>query len=215
MKRLLASCLALVLATAAFAADFEGRLEMTMTNGKKTTPMTYFVKSGKIRFEMKPDPKTSSIGLLDPASGEMTILMVEQKMYMTMGTRKIGAAAADMAKDMTMKETGRTEVIAGKTCSEFVTEDKKTITEIWATSELGGVANIAEAFSRRGQRSAWEEEMLRRNLFALRVVTKNKKGVEQSRMECVSISPEKLDEALFTVPPDFKKMPGLGELFGH
>lgn len=211
MKRLLASCLALTLATAAIAKDFEGKLEMTLTTGKKSTPMTYFIKSGKIRFETQPDAKHTSVGLIDSAAGEMTILMVDQKMYMTIGTKKVG----ELAPDFTFTETGKTETIAGKTCSEFVATDKKNTYEIWATGELPGVSNIAEAFGRRGQRSAWEEEMIRRNMFALRVVTKNKKGVEQSRMECTAVSEEKLDDSLFRVPDDFKKLPGLGDLFGR
>lgn len=211
MKRFLTALLSLALVTVASAKDFEGKLEMTMTAKKTSTPMTYFIKGGNIRFEMKPDAKTTSIGLVDSKSGDITILMVEQKMYMTIGAKNAGKLAAGF----TFKETGRTETIAGRKCLEFVATDKKNTFEIWATNELGGVANIAEAFSSRGQRSAWEQEMIQRNLFALRVVTKNKKGVEQSRMECTSITEEKLSDDLFKIPEGFSKLPGLGDLFGR
>lgn len=212
MRHLLASLLALsVLAAAAPAADFQGRLDMTMTAGKTTTPSTYFIKGLNLRVETKPSPEMTSIGLLDGATGTMTILMVEQKMYMQISAKKVAA----LAPDVTFQETGRTEVIAGKTCSEFVVKDKKTTTEIWATSELGGMANLGEAFGRRGQRSAWEDEMIRRGMFALRVISKNKKGVETSRLECTKITEEKLDDALFKIPEGYNKMPGLGDLFGR
>ena len=211
MKRILATLTALALATVSLAKDFEGKLEMTMTAGKKSIPMTYFIKTGKVRFEMKPDAKTTSIGLLDAESGAMTMLMPEQKMYMTFSLK----GAAEMAPGSTFEETGRTETIAGKTCAEYIVTDKKTVMEIWATSELRGAANISDAFSRRGQRSAWENELVRRNLFALRTIAKNKKGVEQSRMECTAIHEEKLDDALFQVPEGYSKVPGLGDLLGR
>lgn len=211
MKRILATLAAFALVTASFAKDFEGKLEMTMTAGKKTFPMTYFIKDGKMRFEMKADAKTTSVGLIDPASGEMTMLMPEQKMYMTFSVK----GAADLASGFTFEETGRAETIAGKTCMEYLVTDKKTVMEIWATNELVGAANIADAFGKRGQRSAWEAELIRRNLFALRTIAKNKKGAVQSRMECTAISEEKLDDALFRVPEGYTKLPGLGDLFGR
>ncbi|MBE2215044.1 MAG: DUF4412 domain-containing protein [Opitutaceae bacterium] len=212
MKRFLSTVLALAsLATLSPAADFEGRLDMTTTAGKRTTPITYFIKSSHLRFEAQTDKNVTSVGLLDGATGTMTILMVEQKMYMQFSAAKV----AKLAPDVTFEETGRTEVIAGKTCSEFVVKDKKTTTEIWATSELGGMANLGEAFGRRGQRSAWEDEMLKRGMFALRVITKNKKGAETTRLECTKITEEKLDDTLFTIPDGYTKMPGLGDLFGR
>lgn len=212
MKRFLAILLGIALATAALAKDFEGKLDMTMTVGKKTMPMTYFIKGQKIRFEMKPDAKTTSVGLVDSTTGEMTMLMPEQKMYMTISLK---GAADKMTPDFTFEETGRTETIAGKKCSEYIVRDKKLVMEIWATSELGGVANISDAFSQRGKRSAWESELVRRNLFALRTIARNKKGAEQSRMECTAITEDSLDDALFKVPADYTKMPGLGDLFGR
>jgi hypothetical protein len=212
MRHLLASVLALtVLATSSFARDFQGRLDMVTTAGKNTMPSTYFIKGLNLRIESKPSPEMTSIGLLDGATGTMTILMVEQKMYMQISAKKV----AELAPNVSFEETGRTEVIAGKTCSEFVVKDKKTTTEIWATSELGGMANLGEAFGRRGQRSAWEDEMIRRGMFALRVVTKNKKGVETSRLECTKITDEKLDDSLFKIPEGYTKMPGIGDLFGR
>lgn len=212
MRQPLASILALtLLATTTFAGSFQGRLEMVTTAGKNTTPSTYFIKGTNIRIESKPTPEMTSIGLLDGATGTMTILMVDQKMYMQFSAKKV----AELAPDVTFQETGRTEVIAGKTCSEFVVKDKKNTTEIWATSELGNMANLGEAFGRRGQRSAWEDEMIRRGMFALRVVSKNKKGVETSRMECTRITEEKLDDAIFRIPEGYNKMPGLSDLLGR
>lgn len=212
LKPLVSTLLALVFASTAFAADFEGTLEMTMTAGKRVSPMTMFLKPGKMRFEMQASPTVTSVGLIDATSGDMTILMVEQKMYMTIAAKKVGAAAPS---DVTFEETGRTETIAGKKCTEFVLKDKKTTTEVWATSELGGFTNLAEAFGRRGQRSAWEEEMVRRGMFSLRVISRNKKGAEISRMECTTITEKKLDDELFKIPEGFTKMPGLGDLFGR
>lgn len=212
MKHLLTALLAFAfLTTASHAADFQGRLDMTMTAGKKTMPSTYFIKGTNIRFESKASPETTSVGLLDGATGTMTILMVEQRMYMQFSPKKL----TDLAPDVTFEETGRTEVIAGRTCSEFVVKDKKTTTEIWATSELGGIVNLGEALGRRGQRSAWEDEMIRRGMFALRTISKNKKGVETSRLECTAITEEKLDDALFQIPEGFSKMPGIGDLLGR
>ena len=57
--------------------------------------------------------------------------------------------------------------------------------------------------------------MVRRGLFSPRVISKNSKGVETSRIECSAITEEELDDALFTIPEGYTQPPGPGGLLGR
>jgi hypothetical protein len=203
---LLTACL---LAGASTVAAFEGTITMTLTAGKMSRPVVYYFKGDNLRFESTPEKGPTTVGLLDAKTGNMDVLMVEQKMYM-----RVGAPKKRGSPDATIEATGRSEEIAGYTCTEYIVHDKKNIIEVWGTTDLGKMPNLAEAFGNRGRRSAWEIFAAEREIFALRVVTKNSKGKETSRLECTAVEAKSLDENLFLVPADFTqlKMPGLGDL---
>jgi hypothetical protein len=196
-------------ASVACGSSFEGTISMNLTAGKSVMAITYYIKGDIIRNETQPAKGPKIVGLLDGKTGGISMLMTEQKMYMVTGAPKKG-----LSPDATFEVTGRTEEIAGYTCAEYVVRDKKSIIELWATSELGALPNLAEAFSNRGRRSAWETYAAEEGVFALRVITKDLKGRERSRLECVGVEQKSLDDELFTIPADFTrvKMPGLGDL---
>jgi hypothetical protein len=204
---LLASSTSTILAT-----SFEGTIAMSMTTGKRTTPVTYFIKGEGLRFESAPVDGPKTTGLLNATTGAISILMDEQKMYMTVGAPKKGKVV-----ESTITATGRTETIAGYSCTEYVVKEKKSVIEVWLTTELGAFPNLAEAFANRGRRSAWETLAAEQGGFALRVITKNNKGKVLLTLECTAVEPKSLDAALFVIPADYTqlKMPGLGELLGR
>ena len=199
------------LAAIAVASEFEGTVHMNLTAGKNTHQITYTIKGSKLRFDQQIAKGPTSAGLFDVATGEITVLMPEQKMYLTMGAPKVGLGA-----DTKIEETGRTETIAGYPCSEIIVRDKKHVIEVWTTEALGKMPNLAEAFGNRGRRSAWENYAADKGLFALRVITRDRKGKERSRLECTEVKREDVADDLFAIPEAYTqlKMPGLGDLFG-
>jgi hypothetical protein len=205
---LLTACL---LAGVSAVSAFEGTVTMNLTAGKVIRPAVYYFKGDHLRFESKPEKGPMTTGLLDAKTGGMTLLMVEQKMYMTIGAPKTHGSA-----DATFEATGRTEVIAGYSCAEYLIHEKKNIIEVWGTTDLGKMPNLAEAFANRGKRSAWETYAAEKGIFALRVITKDLKGKERSRLECSAVEAKSLQDDLFVVPADFTKLelPGLGNLLG-
>ena len=66
----------------------EGVVTMELSARKSTQPLKYFFKGENLRFEMQPEKGPTMVGLLDAKTGQMSVIMAEQKMYMTFGAPK-------------------------------------------------------------------------------------------------------------------------------
>src|SRR5476649_413697 len=95
MKKILPLLLATALVTPAFAASFEGKVTMKMTGPKNAPPtMTFSLKEGFSRIDMVGGDGRNAGIIFDAAKQEMTILMLDQKMYMTQAMPKPPATPA-------------------------------------------------------------------------------------------------------------------------
>jgi len=222
LHRLFVVC-AFSLLSAVSLHAFEGKVEMTMTSGKNVYPVTYYIKGLHMRTEMtisndKKGRKMEGICIFDMEAHEMDVLMVEQKMYMSMHIDTDSMTNGKSAQSLDFKPTGRTENIAGYDAEEYagVSEGKRT--EMWVTKELGQfvMANQGKPGRKPSQSSQWEKFMREGNFFALRVIQRTKEGSpEQFRMEVTHVEKGAQPESLFHPPEDFKKfeMPNVGDMF--
>jgi hypothetical protein len=210
MKHLTAIALTLASICVATASDFEGVVNLTTTTKKGTTNFVYFVQGAHLRTEVPGENGAAAmIGLVDWTKHEMYMLMPQQKMYMTFNLAK--ALDQAQSKEIAVEETGRTETIAGYEAKEYIVRERKTVTEIWATPDLGRFMLVGDAARSKGKRSAWEHVIADRGLFPLRTIVKNAKGVETSRSEITSVERKTLEASLFEIPADYQKF-GLGAL---
>lgn len=217
MKTKLLSLLAvLVLAPAALvAADFEGKVGFKMTgSGGRAQDIKYAVKAGKFRVEMA-GPQGPAAMIMDPAKKEMTMIMDQQRMYMTMALPD-AAPAADQSKageGPKLEKTGETEEILGYTGEKYIATDRDQKTELWLTDALGafmGFGNPGGGMGgRRGGGSsaqAWEKALAGKSLFPLRVVGHDAANKETFRMEVTSIEKQTLADDLFAPPAGYQKL---------
>lgn len=231
-RGLLATAFALITFTAASAAEaFEGRVHMEMTSGKKkeTVGIDYAMKDGKMRMDL---PKDSSRGgggmggmIMDFPHQEMIILMEHdgQKNFMRRSLAQTIAQASEKGRGeghpaSAPVATGRTEMIAGYPATEYkYTGEKGEISELWLAKGLGTFMFPA-AQSPMGGRGApspeWEAMARDGGFFPLRVVTRDAKGTERSRMEVTKIDKTPLPDSLFSTDgyTEFK-MPDFGSMF--
>lgn len=200
----------------AFAASFEGKIDLKMTEGRKTSNVSYYFKGDKMRIETS-DAGESGAMIMDLTTKEMTMVMPSERMYMVMNA---GAHQGPPPQESEAPvKTGRTEKILGYDCVEYTVTDKKTVTEYWAAKGLG----VFRAMMRGGPGrppsgpSAWELEAMRDGLFPLRIVEKSLKGKELSRMEATAIEPTSLSADLFAPPKGYQKfeMPVMPKMFGN
>lgn len=197
------------------AASFEGKITFKMSEGKgKPAEMSYSMKGDKMRMEMQGGKKGGGAMIVDGGKKEMMMLMDEEKMYMTMAVPDAAVEAAKkQTDDSTLEKTSETERILGYTATKYISTDTKakTKTEIWLAEGLGSYMGMSQNSSpmgggRRGAQSpSWERLLAGKDLFPLRVVSKDKSDKETSRMEVTAIEKQKLDDKLFVPPADYQK----------
>lgn len=215
MKKLLPLLLLAALAPAALAASFEGKVTMKMTGPKNAPPaMTFSLKEGFSRIDMNAEGRNAGV-IFDAAKQEMTILMVDQKMFMTQAMPKQVAAAgvAEGAAGAAVEVTTTKEKILGYDCVKYVAQAKDGTSEIWVTDQLGAFLGFGSSpgGGRRGPGGGgmtpqgWEAAITGKGVFPLRVVT-TAGGKETFRMEATSVEKVALPDSTFSAPADFKNL---------
>ena len=99
------------------AQGFQGVVTWEMAEGKSV--MTQMYKGNQVRMEMNQGGH-EGVMLMDNTMSSVTMLMPQQKMYMTMDMKNMmGAAAPDDRTPPKLTDTGKSETIAGHTCEVY------------------------------------------------------------------------------------------------
>lgn len=216
MKTTLRSLLActLLLPAALLAAPFEGKINFKMSTDGKAQDMLYSVKGDKLRIDM-PGMKAMGGAILDMGKKEMTMIMPEQQMYMTTSMSEGKEAPARQAEEVKVEKTSETEKILGYLATKYLATSKDNTTEMWLAEGLGVFASMPSQgggggglFGRKkaaATSQAWESALAGKELFPLRVVTKDKKGKESFRMEATAIDKTSVPDASFAPPEGYQK----------
>ncbi len=189
------------------AADFEGKIRMKMTEPRGgSRNLDYSIKPGLVRADIALDEKQNMTTIMNSAKKEVVVLMPGQNMYFSSSIDDVADVAAEHAGSL--EKTGETTKILGYDCTKYVSRDKGTTTEIWATDELGTFAGISAGNPMSRKKSSgpgWEQALKGGNFFPLRVVSVNKKGKEEFRMEAVSIDKGSQPDSLFEIPAGYQQ----------
>lgn len=205
------------------AADsFEGRVEMTVTSGKKkkeTLPIKYAMKGDKIRMDAQGEKGENGFGgmIFDLGKKEIIILMDHdgEKMFMRQPIKDQMEKGSNKAKDGPAPvATGKTEEILGYQATEYKVENQdKTTTYIWLAKGLGTYfGGSGGGFGGKGAPSpAWEKIAREGNQFPMRVVTVDAKDRERDRMEVTKVDKGSVPDSVFSTDgyKEFK-IPGFG-----
>lgn len=211
-----------VSATVAFA--FEGRITMQMSEPKAKEPlvMNYIIKSPRMKIEFSPQKQAKKGKSSEPVSGgiivnqqtlEAFILMEmgegdqANKMYMRRDLKQDAERIAGKQSEQPEppKKTGRSETIAGYKAEEYVMTNKKgEVTEMWLSKELGAFHFASGGNPMAGGRGQnvspeWEKFAKEEGAFPLRVVSRNKKGDETSRLEVTKVEKTSIPDKVFSL----------------
>jgi hypothetical protein len=188
-----------------FGSNFEG--EVVMKTTRATGPagtMTIKAKGDDLRIEIPtPDGKVAA-AIYSAKQNKMSVLLDAQKMAMDMDMGAPGAPTPNTdSKTSAVEKTGKSETIAGVTCDDYVVKDPSgTRTETCVAKGLPYLD--LDALRHGGATSSWSRDMRANKTFPLRSVEYDASGKELSRAEVTSVTKEKLDDALFQVPADYK-----------
>lgn len=192
------------------AASFEGKVTFQMTSGRnQPQDITYNIKNDKLRIDL---PGQHGMGgmIMDLTKRESTILMDQQRMYMTMAMPDVAAASNQKAKkkaDTKLEKTGETETILGYPATKYLATSGNDTTELWLAEGLGTFMSFNQSnpmMGGRGRGNApvqqpWERALAGKDLFPLRVTGKDFK------LEATAIDKAPVSDALFAPPADYQK----------
>jgi hypothetical protein len=205
------------------AGDFEGVIKTSMAFEGKAVPVIYYIRPDRVRTETAaPEhPEAPFITITDLSKGESSTLFPAQKAYMTMSLEGMMKAAGQDEEQQFPKltPTGQKETIAGYTCEHYLMADQQNSqrnTDMCVAKGLGffGMGGssgkgVGMMFSSKMKEKAaanpeWSK-FLEGGAFPLKMtVTEGAKTTMSA--EVSSVERKKLDDALFTVPADYKAM---------
>jgi len=212
-------------------APFEGTITAKMGGGGQPVEFRYAIKGNRGRFEVmgSQDRSKTAVMLMDMSSRTQTTLIPQTKMYMTTNW---GEIAKEMTKNAgkessgdfpKVTSTGKTETIAGLSCEHWLLGDKQNMD--WCMAKgmgyfvFGGqsdgipdiLKNLAMNEKIKAQLAANPEfaKFVEGGAFPLKMAN-IENGQWKTMMEVTSIERKSLDDSLFTVPADYKKIEELG-----
>ncbi len=215
-------------AAATAAGAFEGAITAKLFTDDQPMEIKYATKGSRMRVEtqLSRGSAQSGVMLMDLASGTQTILIPQNKSYMTMNwgeTMGMMSKGKDSATDFPkVTSTGKTESIAGYTCQHWLIGDKQD-TDICMAKGLGYFGGGGEAGSilDKLQKLAFGDKMkaqlasnpefakfVEGGAFPLKM-SQIENGQSKTIMEVTNVERKPLDDSIFSVPADYKQMPGM------
>jgi hypothetical protein len=211
---------------------FEGTITAKMMPGSEG-PMEvhYAIKGPRMRVETQLAQGGSAMGvvLMDLSAGTHTMLMPQTKTYMSINQdggkfKEMADAAAKMSGETNAGDlykvttTGQTETVAGYTCQHWLMGSKKQ-TDVCLAKGLGQSGSILDQLKTFGldeqakaQIQANPEflKFAENGAFPMKM-SQIENGQSKTIMEVTSVERKTLDDSLFAVPSDYKKMeiPGM------
>ena len=213
MKKLITLiCASALAATSVSAANFEGKVSYKISSGRdKAQEMTYSIKGKKMRMEI-PNQKEMGPMIMDMEKKEMMMTMPSDHMYMTMAIPDAATDAAAKARDeVTLEKTSETEKILGYTATKYISTDSKgVVSDLWLAEGLGTFMPMSNQNPMGRSRAnasqkGWERALAGKEMFPLRVVSKDKSGKESFRMEVTKIEKKSLPDSDFEAPAGYQK----------
>ncbi|MGE0882911.1 MAG: DUF4412 domain-containing protein [Blastocatellales bacterium] len=219
------------------AGNFEGTVVAKMAAGDQPIEVRYAIKGARTRVETQLSQGGNALGavIMDMSSGSQIMLMPQTKTYMEMNWNDNGKFK-DMVEKMAKEggqnaagsfkatSTGKTETIAGYACEHWIVGDKqdtdvclaKGLGYFGGGGQSGGIfdklKNLAMGDKEKAILDANPEfaKFVEGGAFPLKI-SQIENGQTKTIMEVTSVERKPLDDSLFAVPPDYKKMeiPGM------
>lgn len=200
----IATALALLhLATPAARADLVLTQHLFVGAAKTPGKIVMYVKGGKVRT----DNDTTSSAIIDTDTGDMTTLVHEQKMVITMNTKELEALTPKDSKiaipETKVTATGKHETIDGHDCEIFTSENSGTVVKMWIARSFPGYDKLKEALKPMAK-MAWASAPKTPELPGIMIQSEHEQSGIKMVTKHVSIEEKPLPDDLFKAPADYK-----------
>jgi Domain of unknown function (DUF4412) len=194
--------------THGLGSDFEGAVTMHTTNaGAAGTDMVVKAKGSKLRADMKSPQGDPMHVVYDSKENKAVLFSDTTKTYLDWNSSAPSASPNTDPGTSTVTKSGNHETIAGFDCEDWSVKDANGKHSELCIAE--GIAYFDPSSLRPGSSGATSplaKEYRDKKSFPLRDVEYDAAGKETSRMEVTKIEKQSVDDALFAIPADFKKV---------
>ncbi len=181
------------------ASPFEGTVQVQFESHGEQDSLTFKARKGKVRFE-HPEMAGMGYGIMDFQNNEMVVVIPSQRMYMRHTMEEDSET-----DDGELERTGETLEILGHRAELYIYRDSDSMTEIWVTDELGRFFISPDPSTAENQTQAMRE-LLDRDVFLLKVVSRDLDGNLESSLEVTDIRPGSIPASEFEIPGGFREM---------
>ncbi|QDH71095.1 DUF4412 domain-containing protein [Marilutibacter alkalisoli] len=178
------------------AQAFEGRLVIGSSMGEER--ITYSIKGDNVRMEA--GGEEPMIALRNIRQPTVRMLMPQEKAWVEMPVRDMSPYAEE--SDDKVTRTGETRTIHGYECEKWIVSVNDGRTEMWVTKQLG--LDFAALFMPMMQSSSWRTGL--DGHFPMKVSGDSGDGRMETVWEVLSVEKQRIDDAVFAIPPDYRKM---------
>ena len=187
------------------AQQFEGTLTYEIEANGASQDLTYFMKSDHARVEIASEELGGKIAILiDTANENMTVLMEQLSVYMEIPIPNDEEAGdEDRAEDFHL--TGEKMTIANYECQQYIyTDENGAETEIWTPVEADFGSFLFPEMGDNSMGNMKQPDMPAFSFFPFLLISDS--DGEPVRMEVVSVEKGELNDSMFTVPQNYRKM---------
>jgi hypothetical protein len=199
---------ALFLPAMLFAQEnFEGRVTLNITTGNTQESLQYIVKENKFRIEHG----AGTAAIILPEEPNIYILRNEENTYMEVQRYQSGVepqvtARIDSDNLKGVNKTGEMREIQGYNAEKWEYSKGNRTVEAWVTEELGGFVFFASPVFHQAIRPEWQSTIEGIEHFPLLVTVTDASGREEVRMEATNIERTSIEDSMFEVPNEYRKV---------
>lgn len=178
-----------------------------MFAGQAKTPNTITMSIKGAKFRTDNDTTTSSI--IDTETGDMTTLMHDQKMAMTMNMKAIPAppatpgAAPAKIPETKVTATGKMETIDGYECEIYTSENSGMVVKMWIAKKYPNYEKLKQALKPMEKMSAAGAPKAP-EVPGMMLKSEYEQSGIKFVTKLVGITEKKLSDDLFKAPADYK-----------
>ncbi len=203
-----------------------GGFESSSEIKPKTEIIKMWFLNNDVRTENSSEDATDGVAIMKVKEKKMIVIMDKEKKYMEVdfaAIKQMTDAFKNFKTDESKKEetpdykakikkTGKSMVILGYKCDEYIMEEEETISSVWICPNFTGfwkifseLATSFEMDKKKGP-SNWFSEVLGESGYPFKSIEKTKDGKILSEMEVTKVNKSKPDASLFAPPKGYTKM---------
>jgi|GEM_PF-3019232 len=214
--RALSAIAAVLLSAQAYAADFEGKIEISISAPSSSAAAVGYIKGSLLKIMPEEtahlDNGVEGYPLIDFGKKTITLISPKEKYYMDMPLSQLENAIAKQG--VKIKRSGLTETILGCAAEEWILDDTAAYpgtASLWITKDVSLSFNLLVSLQKSYPAEGlvlgrMAKELVAQRAFPLKAVVKDKDGKEKLRWQVLSLAGKELDEAELAVPKGYGKM---------